>query len=183
MPLSGYTSSLPTDVILDSGTLYLGAAIFGATRGGLNFDPGITYRSVEFDGMRSRVRGLDRKAMVEPTITGTVIELAATDVATIEPGATVTAGGWTGATSYRGKAAGTLYAAGDYLTNVRAVWERGGGGLVQVLFPSALVTAYTIAGVDGEEVAIELTIEARLDLSVTGSTPSDMPYRIEFLAA
>lgn len=184
MPLTGYTSSLPTDVLLDTGTLYLGASVFGAFRGGLTFDPGITWRNVEFDGKVSAVKGLDRKVTVNPRISGTVIELAPADVPNVEAGATVVASGaWTGSTSYRGKAGQTLYASGDYLTDVRAVWERGGGGLVQVRFPSAIVASYTITGAAGEEAAIALEIEARLDLSVSGSTPSDMPYRIEFFTA
>jgi hypothetical protein len=183
MPLSGYTSTLPTDVLLDTGTLYLGAAIFGATRGGLTFEPGITWRNVEFDGKVSAVAGLDRKVTVAPTLSGTVIELGAADIARVEPGSTVVASGaWTGSTSYRGKAGQTLYASGDYITDVRAVWERGAGGFVQVRFPVAIISSYNVAGAAGEEAAIALTIEARLDLTVSGSSPSDMPYRIEFLA-
>jgi hypothetical protein len=184
MPLSGYTSTLPTDILLDTGTLYLGAAVYGAFRGGLTFDPGTTWRNVEFDGKVSPVANLDRKVSVNPTISGTCIELGPVDVARVEPGSTVvSAGAWTGSTSYRGKAGQTLYASGDYLANVRAVWERGAGGFVQVRFPVAIISSYNVAGTPGEEAAIALTIEARLDMSVSGAQPSDMPYRIEYLAS
>ncbi len=70
-PLTGYTSSLPSDVLLDSGVLYVGATVFGAFAGGLKFDPGVTYRAADFDGKRSPVKGLDRVTMRMPKISGT----------------------------------------------------------------------------------------------------------------
>ena len=182
-PLTGYTSNLPTDVVIDSGVLYVGASVFGAFTGGLKFDPGTEYRQVEFDGRRSPIRLLDRKAATMPKITGTCIQLSTTNVGQIEPGATtVASGAWTGSTSYQGKAAGAFLASGDYLTDVRAIWLRGGGNYVQVRFPSALLTKYDITSQDNAEIAIAIEIEARLDMSVSGTTTGTMPYRIEYLA-
>lgn len=182
-PLTGYTSTLPSDVLLDSGVLYIGATVFAALTGGLKFDPGAAYRNVEFDGKRSAIKGLDRKTTFAPKISGTMIELAASNVARIEPGASVTAtGAWTGSTSYLPKKAGTLLVTGDYLTDVRAIWLRGSGTFVQVRFPSAMIMKYDVTSQDQAEIAIALEIEARLDLSVTGSTTGDAPFRIEYLA-
>lgn len=183
-PLTGYTSNLPSDVIIDSGVLYVGATVFGATTGGLKFDPGTEYRSVEFDGRRSPVRLLDRKAMFMPKLSGTVIQLSTTNVGQIEPGATVVASGaWTTSTSYQPKAAGLFLASGDYLTDVRAIWQRGSGAYVQVRFPAALLTKYDVTSQDNAEVAIAIEIEARLDMSVSGTTTGTSPFRIEYLAA
>lgn len=187
-PLTGYTSTLPSDILLDSGVLYVGATVFGAFAGGIKFDPGVTYRNAEFDGKRSPVRLLDRVTMRMPKISGTVIQLSTTNVAQIEPGATVaTTGAWTGSTSYTGKAAGPLLVAGDYLSDVRAIWQRGGatataGSYVQVRFPSALCIKYDVTGQDGSEVAIALEIEARLDPTLSGFTNiGSAPFRIEYL--
>lgn len=187
-PLTGYTSSLPSDILLDSGVLYVGATVFGAFSGGIKFDPGVTFRNAEFDGKRSPVRLLDRVTMRMPKISGTVIQLSTTNVAQVEPGATVaTTGAWTGSTSYTGKVAGPLLVAGDYLSEVRAIWQRGGatasaGSYVQVRFPSALCTKYDITGQDGSEIAIAIEIEARLDPTLSGfSNIGTMPYRIEYL--
>ena len=184
-PLTGFTSSLPTDVVLDSGVLYVGATVFGAFQGGLKFDPGITYRSTDFDGKRSAVKLLDRKMMVAPKLSGTVIELATGSVARLEPGATVaTTGAWTASTSYAPKRSAGLLVAGDYVNDVRAIWLRGGGGFVQVRFPSGLLTKYDIQSQDGEEASISLEIEARLDTAVSGFTNvGDVPFRIEYLAS
>lgn len=182
-PLTGFSSTFPTDVLIDSGVLYVGASAFGAFQGGLQFDPGVEYQNVTFDGKRSPVRLLDRKSAMAPKISGTVIQLSTTNVAQIEPGASIVAtGAWTGSTSYAPKRAGAFLATGDYLTDVRAVWLRGNGALVQVRFPSALCVSYDVTSQDGQEVAIAIEIEARLDMSVSGANVGDAPYRIEYLA-
>ena len=187
-PLTGYTSSLPSDVLLDSGVLYVSSTVFGAFAGGIKFDPGVTYRNVDFDGKRSPVKLLDRVTMRMPKISGTVIQLATTNVGQIEPGAaTAVTGAWTASTSYAPKAAGQLLVAGDYLSDVRAIWQRGGatasaGSYVQVRFPSALCTKYDVTGQDGAEVAIAIEIEARLDTALSGFTAvGTAPFRIEYL--
>jgi len=169
---------------VDSGVLYVGAAVFGAFQGGLKFDPGVEYLNTVFDGKRSPVRLLDRKSMMTPKITGTVIQLSTTNVAQIEPGATVTAtGAWTGSTSYAPKRAASYLVAGDYLTDVRCIWLRGGGNFVQIRFPSALLLKYDATSQDGQEVAISIELEARLDMSVSGANVGDAPYRIEYIAS
>lgn len=183
-PLTGYTSTLPSDVVLDSGVLYIGATVFGALTGGLKFDPGNEYRAVEFDGRRSPVKGLDRKASVMPKLSGTMIQLSTTNVGQLEPGAAINAtGAWTGSTSYQPKAAAGFLASGDYLTDVRAVWLRGGGNFVEVRFPAALLTKYDITSQDNAEIAIALEIEARLDMTASGATTGTSPFRIEYLAS
>jgi hypothetical protein len=183
-PLTGFTSTFPSDVLVDSGVLYVGATVFGAFQGGLKFDPGIEYLNVTFDGKRSPVRLLDRKSNQMPKISGTVIQLSTTNVTQVEPGASVTASGaWTGSTSYLPKRAGTFLVSGDYLTDVRAIWLRGSGAYVQVRFPAALLTKYDVTSQDGQEVAIALEIEARLDMSVSGANVGDAPYRIEYIAS
>jgi hypothetical protein len=181
-PLTGFSSTFPTDVLVDSGVLYIGAAVFGAFQGGLKFEPGVEYLNTTFDGKRSPVKLLDRKSNQMPKITGTMIQLSTTNVGQIEPGAT-TATGWTGSTSYAPKRAGLFLASGDYLTDVRAIWLRGNGAFVQVRFPSALCVRYDVTSQDGQEVAIAVELEARLDMSVSGANVGDAPYRIEYLAA
>ena len=191
-PLTGFDpSTFPADVLLDSGIVYVGATAFGAFAGGIKFDPGVTYRNIEFDGKRTNMKGLDRVTQRMPKISGTVITLGTSSIAKIEPGSDVNAtGGWTGATSSNApQAAGTLLVSGDYLTDVRAIWMRGGtttaaGSYVQVRFPSAICTKYDISGTDGSEVAIAIEIEARLDTAWAGyAGPGTAPFRIEYLTA
>ena len=198
-PLTGFTSEFKDGVLLDSGVLYVGNIVYGAFQGGLKFDPGITYRNVEFDGKRSPMKLLDIKQSQMPKISGTVITLppAATalvagGVSQLDTGADVQAtGGWTGATSsYAPQAAGALLVAGDYMSDVRAIWLRGGHTTaspkyVQVRFPSAIITKYDVTSQDGQEVAIAIEVEARLDTGWAGYTDGTgtAPYRIEYLTA
>lgn len=183
-PLTGYTSTFPTDVLLDSGVLYLNTAVLGVFQGGLKFDPGATYRNIDFDGKRSPVYALDRKTAMAPKLSGTMIELGTDHVPVLEPGATtVVSGAWTASTSYQPLAANDLLVSGDYISEVRAIWQRGNGGYVQVRFPIGIITKYDITSQDGAEVAIALEIEARLDMTVSGTTTGTAPYRIEYIAA
>ena len=82
-PLTGFSTTFPDDVVIDSGVLYAGANKFGAFAGGLKFDPGLTYRNIDFDGKRSPVKLLDRKMTQMPKISGTVIQLSTTNVTQI----------------------------------------------------------------------------------------------------
>jgi hypothetical protein len=184
-PLNAWNGQIPSDVLLDSGVLNIGAALFSATMGGLKYDPGMTRRNIEFDGKRSDVALLDRNVMFKPKMTGTIIQVPNTTMLQVEGGGvtgTVT-GGPTSATQVVAKQGGVMYAAGDYLTNARMIFERADGTYWQVRFPKALVTKWDLAGVDKEEGKWNIEIEARLDLSVSGAKPYDPPMVYEYSAA
>lgn len=189
-PLSSYTSTLPADVLLDSGILYIGAqgsrTVFSAIEGGLKFDPGKAYREVMFSGKRSRIRGLDRNTEFKSKITGTIIECSAALMPSLEPGATAVtlSGSPAGFTSgYQAKRAGVLYVTGDYIATISAVWQRGDGTYVQVRFyDGAAITKWDIVGTDNQEGKIAIEIDAVLDLTVSGRIPADCPYVVEFYA-
>jgi hypothetical protein len=170
-------------VLLDTGILYIGASIFSAQEGGLKFDPGKTLRNVEFDGKRTDIKALDRTVMFAPKLAGTILEFSAANIPNLEPGAsaaTVTGSPSGFTTGYQPKAAGVLYAAGDYLSNVRAIWQRGDGTYVQVRFMCALVSKWDLQGTDKQEGKVQVELDARLDMSVTGAHTSDPPYVIEY---
>jgi hypothetical protein len=184
--LSSYTTTLPSDVMLDTGILYIGNSIFAAQDGGIKFDPGKTFRQIAFDGQRSRIRGLDRTVMFAPKITGNVLELSPTTIPSLEPGAQSVSlpGSPTGfTTGYEPKSAGTLFLENDYISTPRCIWQRGDGTYVQVRFyDGALVTKWDLAGTDKQEVKIAIELEAVLDMTVSGRKVSDPPFVIEFFA-
>lgn len=183
-PLTGYTDQFPSDVVIDSGVLYVGDNVFGVFRGGLKFDPGTQYRNVEFDGKRSPVMGLDRVTMRTPKISGVLLELPVDRVDALEPGAGYSEGdGWSGGDEFVPRKAALPLTEGMYLSEVRAVWLRGNGNFVQVRFPKALLTKYDFTSQDADELAIAVEVEARLDLTVEGATPGDSPFVIEYLEA
>src|ERR1700741_4004163 len=104
-PLSSYTTTFPSDVLLDSGVLYLGSAIWSAHEGGLEFDPGVTRRQIPFDGQRSDVVGLDRTISFDAHIKGTVYEYTSALAQQYEAGGTLVTltGGPSGATQVGAK--------------------------------------------------------------------------------
>lgn len=185
-PLSSYTTTLPSDVLLDTGIMYLGASIFAAQDGGIKFDPGKTFRQVQFDGQRSRIKGLDRTVAFAPKITGTVIEMSPALMLDFEPGAVpaTVAGSPAGfTTGYEPKQAGVLFLAGDYIASCRVIWQRGDGTYVQVrFFDGALCAKWDMAGTDKQEVKIAIELEAVLDMTVSGRKVSDPPFIIEFFS-
>lgn len=183
-PLSSWTGQLATDILLDTGILYVGSSIFSAQEGGLKYDEGKTIREIEFAGKRSAVATLDRTVMFKPKLTGTILELPATSLLSIEPGASsaTVSGGPSGASQYQPKAAGVLYAAADYLSNVRAAWQRTDGTYFQVRFPKALCIKWDIAGTDKQEGKFAIEIEGRLDMTVSGAHVSDPPMVYEYFS-
>lgn len=186
-PLSSWNGQLPTDVQLDSGILYIAGSVFAAQDGGLKFDPGKEIRDIPFDGRRSAIKGLDRTVGWKPVISGNILEVPVASLGVLEPGVSgpgsTIAGGPTGATQRVAKAAGSLYASGDYITQPRAVWYRGDGTYVQVRFyDGGLCTKWDEAGQDKEEVKYAIEIEARLDLTQSGRAVYDCPFVIEYFS-
>lgn len=181
-PITGYTSDLPTDVLLDSGVLYVGNQVRGVSRGGLSFDPGVQWRETTFDGKRSPTVGLHRKSGFEPVISGTMLEFGTEELPEYEPGSTSASTGTAGTdqvTTYTPQGADGYVAANSYISNVRLVFERGNGKFAAVLFSKALVRKWSLKGNDNGEADIAIELVACVDLSVVGAKPSDCPYKIE----
>ena len=183
---AGLTSTLPDDLALNVAVLYHTATIaagsvsgtkISATKGGLDFDPGIKTRDIEFDGQRSSIAELEYVIEYDAHIKGKIIQLGSTQIDILEPGA-VLAGD-----EYTPRAADVLYASGDYLTNVMCAWERGNGGLFVVEFPVARVVSWKIDGKDKQEAEITIDIKAFLSLADAVTNTSLCPYRLYNVAA
>lgn len=180
-PLNGWDGTLPADALLDSGVLYVGSTPVGVSRGGLSFDPGRQTRSIAFDGKRSDVKGLDRVTGWDSKISGTLLEFAGGDIQRLEPGSTSAVVG--GTTTYTPKGAGALFASGDYLADVRLIFERSGGGYAAVYFPSAFVDKWgPLKGSDNNEAEMQIQISARAVVAAAADVPK-CPYAIEIRTA
>lgn len=176
MPLTGYSADLPSDILLDTGVLYIGSVVLGATRGAPRFDPGKQFSNIDFDGKRADIMGLDRVDRHEAMISCTLVEFDAADIAVLEPGST-SAG--TTVVLHTPKRAGTLLAAADYISDLRLVFERGvtPSTYAAILFPRALVTRYQVAGNKNDIGLIEAEFRARLNMATANI--GDAPYQIE----
>jgi hypothetical protein len=179
-PLSSYTPEFPSDVRLSTGVLYIGDDVFGGTLGGISFNPNKEVVNLDFDGKRAPIAGIDRTARRRGVLSGTAQTLGVSDLEKFEPGGSSDSG-WSGGAAYIPPQAGPLYESGMYLTNVRAVWQRGNGQLFQVRMPKALITTWQSADNGDQAAGIQFEIEARVDMSVEGASPSDAGYVYEYL--
>lgn len=178
MPASGYSSTLPDEVLIGTGVLYKGNTVFGVTRGGIRFDPGKTMRNVPYDGQRAPRQGLDRVESYAPRIFGTFIQFTAAKFADFEPGSTNASDVITPQT------AGELLADADYFdedtgTELRWLVELTDGTYWDVIFPVALIERYEVTGKNEEETEIACEFAARAKDDDTEGTP---PYKTRFLA-
>jgi hypothetical protein len=184
--LTGYTANLPGDILLNAGvimrTISGVSTKIGVTRGAPDFDPGVSIEDIQFDGMRCKLKGLSRKTGWKPILKGTLIEFAPTasgkQTVILEPGsseATVS-----GVTTTTPKAGGSLFAAGDYVTDLRWIFDRSNGLFVAIYAPFALCTKWSIKGNDKSEAEVSFEFEAVGDPAVDLGT---CPYLIEHRTA
>lgn len=181
---SNYSNtSLPQDIIVDSGLLYLGNTPFGVSVGGLKFDQAKKLENVEFDGKRSPIAGLDRVVDYAPKITGKFLPFGTGSVTVFDPGGSSSFGSLPTTGSLTPVSGSSFFGAGSYISNLRLIYQRGAGGFAQVRFPLALCTDYKLAGTDKKAAEVDATFEARLNLaSGSGNTTDTAPYIVELLA-
>jgi hypothetical protein len=170
---SSRTATMPADILIDSAVLKVSrgqvptSTPIGASRGGLQFNPGREMRSVEYDGRRAMKMGLDRVVSWAPQISGNLLQANAENIKALEPGNTsvITAGAGEAddVQKITPKPANAMLAEGEYLKDVRLEYRRGNGGTFAVCFPYGLVTQWQLAGQDNNEAEFSVTIEARGD--------------------
>lgn len=191
--LTGYTANLPNDTLLDSGVLYVGSTVIGVTRGAPKFDPAFTVENLPFDGKHAPIKGLDRKFFGEALIAATIAEFGpathGNQIAKLEPGSASVDTGVTPntLTTITPKAGGQLYASGDYLANLRLIFERGitsGAGVKKyaaILMASAFCRKWDLQGQDKDGAIISVEFVGRKDMA--SGTTADAPYLIELREA
>lgn len=189
----GWLSTFPTDILLDSGALYLGAngsgVLLGRSRGGLTFDPGKITAHVDFDGKRADVMGLHHITSYEAMIKGKILNFGSSEYVNYEPGITSASGSGIVSTVYTMQEASELYVAGDYLSNVRLIFRRSDLSFWQVRFPYAICRKYSLVSKDKDAAEIDVEFAAVLNLTVTNPftgnqyTTDDAPYGFEAIYA
>lgn len=175
-----FNAVLPANIIRGAGILTInGSTPFGASDGGLSFDPGITWVNRDFDGKTSNVEAQDYIAFWDPKISGVVFPISTAKAAQYEPGST--SGVVTTLTTITPQPSATeLVGTTDYLSDVRLIYPLVGGGWVWVKFGRAIFTKYSIRGAKNDDAKIDIEISARLD---DGVALGSCPYVIEFETA
>lgn len=179
MPSAFDATATPRDVLLDTAFLYVGTTPLGVSRGGLSYDPGTTYRNIDFDGKRSPIAGLDRVTARNPTITGRLLQLGPADILRFEPASAAVVATDTTTTPVD---ASTTIAVASLITDLRIIWRRGGGGYFAARFSRAMCTRWSVSGGDNSEAEIDCAFEARLNVT-GGVNTDDSPVVYEHLAA
>jgi hypothetical protein len=182
-PISGYSAQLPTDVILGSLIILVNATTaYGATSGEVTVNLPHEYVNLDFDGkIGIPIVGLDRRMGGVPSIEATMIEINATKALALEPGGTTATAG--AVTTITPKRYGDLLQTSDYLTNVRAGFRRGGGGVCVVEFDYALLIVDSIMGASADKGAIKIRLEARQDPTAALTDLGSPPYTIKLASA
>lgn len=171
---SNYTVNLPNDTLLDAGALFVGVTCVGATRGGLNFDPGAEVTNVDYDGKRTDQAGFDRVTGYNPVISGKLLTFGTGSISQLMPNGISAFGSGTG--SYTVATGSTYFPAASYLNAVKLVFSRGGGGFAAVCFPQAICETWKLSGTDKKEGELDISIAARLH--PTSSVPDAAPYYV-----
>lgn len=174
---SGYLTTLPTNVVLDEGVVYVNSTTaFGATDGPVNYDEGAGWQNIDFAGKRSDISGLDRVIMRMPKMEFDMIAINSTTSATLITGSSQTG---TPLVVTPVAASGLVAANG---TNVKVYFKQGGGTYFGVVFAKALIKMTSVTGRDKNSALLHVVIEGRLDLSA--STDTDVsPVKYEIAAA
>jgi hypothetical protein len=187
MALTGLTiANFPSDLLLDAGVVFVGSAKKGVTRGAPRFAPNRSTENVDFDGkIGPPIKGLHRIMHGAPTIGFTLLELGGTgtgnQIDLLEPGntdATVTT-----VITHTPKPGGPFLVTGDYVADLRVVWERGDSvtgtpKYFAVYFPWALCTRYDIAGQNKSEALVSCEFEGAIDIATQGI--GDAAYKLEY---
>jgi hypothetical protein len=169
---SGLTSTTPDNLVLDVGVLSVDGVPIGISQGGLDFDPGITERQIEFDGARAPIAEMEYRVDYKSVIKGSFIELSSEFLALMEPGGSV-AGGITTPIP-----CGQRYAAGDYMTNVVMLQQRGDGSTFAVKFATAKIVKWKLDSKDKRETKIDCEIMAYLSRSEAVISTDTCPYTL-----
>ena len=171
-------TTLPSEVLIGPGFLFVGNTHLAISRGGISFEPEVEMRNIPYDGKRADVAELDWIAFCGAVLSGTFLTRFIKSTI-FEPGSASASGSGNVDTVITPQEAGELLASGDYLTNVRLYFPDTGW---QIRFPKAICPSYSMQTEDRGEGLLTATFAARLPLATAaGSAPGTRPYVIEKL--
>lgn len=148
----GYTK--PQGYIVDVGVITVGgtAEAWGATVGGITWDPKKKVRHPEWDGKSFEIEGMHRTITYEPMLSGKVKRGGAAFMMDLEPGSE--SDGSSGDSSGNTVTlldARTPWTEGMYLDDVHYLGRQQDGNLLLINMPRAVVKSYKLATKDNDE--------------------------------
>ena len=179
---SGYTTALPTSVALDVGILYYGGTtVFGVSEGGLRVVTNKEHQNIAFDNKRSKIQGLDRTLSDDMVISGEFIQItdAMFTADLLEPGATPTTSGTPTTVTYTPYGHSALFAAGDYISNLRYEVTRGDAKKVCWVASVAFVEKYEIISQDKNTTKVSVELHSRLGATDAATSTDKASYSVQ----
>ena len=180
---SGFSAAFEDTLACDVAVIYYDvsstATKIGVTRDGIDFQPNIEYRNVPFDGKRSDIELIDRIVSTGATLSFKLLEMNTTTLTHAEAGSALATSGTT--VTLTPRVASTMLTAGQYITNLDAVWLRGDSKTVRLRFARALCTNYSIISRDNNETEISYTFTTRLSNSAAASSTDTRAWTYEVI--
>lgn len=155
-----------TDIIVDSGVLFLNGVAYRPSRNSWTFDPQKVIEPWPYDGDYVAVAGTDQVGSMKPVLRGTLMSVSNDEMALYEAGGSDSTAG--GVAIRTPPLVGVSLGVGALLSNVAVRWVLKDGGYLRVRFPYGLCTKYSIGSKDKDEGEIPVEIEAR---AATAASP------------
>lgn len=181
--ISGYSTSLPTNVLLGPAVLYIDSATaWAVSQGGIRINLPREYENLPFDGKLIDIAGLDRRMGGVPSFEGTFVEMTAARALELEPaGASATASSIVTVTP---GLYGEFLATGDYKENVRVAMRMGASasGIIVVEFNFGLLMCEEIAS-DGSSKNGTYRVKFEARQAANAASLGVAPYTIKQAAS
>lgn len=169
----------PEGYLVDVGIICVGgvAEAWGATVGGIKWDPGKKTRHPEWDGRSFEHELMHRTVSYDAKLTGKVKRGGAAFILDLEPGST--SDGSSGSGSSSGNTvtllnARTPWSAGMYLEDVNYLGRQQDGNILVIHMDRAVVTKYELMTKDNDEG--EWDIEIHPVLIATATNNDTVPF-------
>ena len=162
------------EFLVDAGMLYVGStpAGWGATRGGLTFEPGGALRKPEADGITTPIAGTLRYSMWDSKITGRLMDASPDSMSRLMPGSV--SDGSTGNNIIVPPNARSFISENDCLQNVILIHRNSTNAYQATWFPFAIVERWNKVSPDSDEGTFDISILALLGSS---QDPNSCPFR------
>lgn len=173
----GYTK--PTGYLVDVGVIAVNgsAEAWGASVGGLTWDPKKVVRHPEWDGRSSEIEGMHRTIRYEPTLSGKIKRGGASFLMDLEPGSESDgSSGTSDGNTVTLLDLRTPWTEGMYLENVTYLGRQQDGNILLIHMPRAYVKSYKLATKDNDEGEWDVDIIAVLAASETNVNAVPFTY-------
>ena len=169
----------PENYVVDTGVIAVGGVTeaWGATVGGIQWDPGKVNRQVEFDGRSSEIEGMHRTIRYDAKLTGRVKRGGASSVMTFEPGSESDGSSGSSGNEVTLLDARATWQPGMYLEDVNYIGRQEDGQVMHVHIPRGYVKTYKFATVDNDEMLWDIEIIPVLPSDETNLNKVPFTYR------